>query len=173
MEAEEAYLKVIAKKMEAELRQKAVEDAGKLVAAAEAAGLAVGEGAIPVEGIPPLLPETIDGGLNYHTDDNVAVQSVGAGVASAPVESSVSAVAVAEVVESNGASGARARTGTERKDAKGRVVKDKVLKSANPDQTTLFFSDQAVEQAFVNSAAAVVGQAASRRPGSFDAYCAS
>ncbi|MGH9962847.1 MAG: hypothetical protein ACREBC_37980, partial [Pyrinomonadaceae bacterium] len=98
---------------------------------------------------------TIDGGLNYQADGS-SVPSVAIVGATTQVGAAGASIGTAESKEV----GARARTGTDRTDTKGRRAK--VVTLANPNQAILSFSDQAVEEALLGSVTAVVG---SQRPG--------
>jgi hypothetical protein len=144
--------------MEAEFRKKELEEAAKQLEAGEGGEPANGAGGPVTEGVdgmPPLLPETIDGGLNYQADGS-SVPSVAIVGATAQGGNAGASIGKAESKEV----GARARTGTDRTDTKGRRAK--VVTLANPNQAILSFSDQAVEETLLGSVTAVVG---SQRPG--------
>ena len=153
LQAEEAFLKVLAQRMEVELRKKELEEAAKELEAGEGGEPANGTGRVTegADGIPPLLPETIDGGLNYQPDGS-SVQSVAIVGTTTQVGDAGASIGTAGSKEV----GARARTGTDRTDTKGRRAK--VVTLANPNQAILSFSDQAVEEALLGSVTAVVGR---------------
>ena len=144
LQAEEAYLKVIKKKLEAEQRRKELEQAardledGEVVAAPVAAAVAQGGSA--------LLPETIDGGVNFDVGDES--EAVAAPVVVAASGSQVVGNAVS-VQTANGDGGGRK--------AKLRSRATEIPVSKNPNQAILF-SDQGVESAYLASVKSVVGR---------------
>lgn len=137
VEAEQAYLQRIKQKLEAEERQKRSEQVAReleeVAAAPDAGGREAGS---------TLLPETIDGGVNFNDDDEneIGAVSVVAGPVVVAVNGSEAAVRGTEQA-TNESGGRKAKLRSKVPDGFGK----------NPNQKVLGFSDQGVERAYLTS----------------------